>query len=82
MESSSKSEYTKPKIKETIKTNMVDIKENETTVKNLERINSFLDKPSIKFCFMVLLLYSLAIIETMTIARKSLKNAVTKVLKC
>ena len=34
-------------------------------------------KPSIKFCLMVLLLYSLAIIDTITIAKKNFKEAAT-----
>jgi hypothetical protein len=71
-----------PNIIETSKTKKVEINENEITVKNFESTNSFLESPSIKFCFMVLLLYSLDIIETMTMARNSLKKAVIKVLKC
>ena len=36
-------------------------------------MNSFLLNPSIRFCLRVLLLYSLAIIETITIAKKNFK---------
>jgi hypothetical protein len=71
-----------PKIIETTNTKIVEINAKDITVKNFERMNSFFDKPSIRFCLMVLLLYSLAIIETMTIARNNLKNAVMNVLKC
>lgn len=67
---------------DTTNTNPVEIRANEITVRNLESMNSFLESPSIKFCFIVLLLYSFAIIETMTMAKKSLKKAVIKVLKC
>ena len=56
-------------------TNNVEITENNITVKNLERTNSFLLNPSIKFCLRVLLLYSLAIIETITIAKNNLRIA-------
>lgn len=55
---------------------------NTRTVRNFESTNSFLDRPSIRFCLMVLLLYSFDIIDTMTMARKSLNQAVKKVLKC
>jgi hypothetical protein len=82
MDSSSKSEYMSPRIRDTTKTKTVEIKAKEMTVKNLDRINSFFESPSIRFCFIVLLLYSLAIMDTMTMAKKSLKTAVTKVLKC
>jgi len=62
---------------ETTNTNTVEINANEITVSTLDRMNSFLDNPSIKFCLMVLLLYSLDIIDTMTMAKNSLNNAVT-----
>ena len=58
-----------------IKTKIVEPKAKTTTVKNLDWMNSFLLNPSIKFCFNVPYVYSLAIIETMTIARNNFKMA-------
>ena len=52
------------------------------TVKNLEITNSFLLKPSIRFCLMVLLLYSFPIILTTTIAKKNLNCDAKNVVKC
>ena len=46
----------------------------ETALSDLEDY-SFLFSPSIKFCFNVLLLYSLPIIDTTTIAKKNLNKA-------
>ena len=45
-------------------------------------MNSFLLNPSIKFCFMVLLLYSFPIIDTTTIAKKNLNCDAKKVVRC
>jgi len=42
-----------PKINDIIKTNRVDTTENKITVRNFDKINSFLLNPSIKFCFKV-----------------------------
>ena len=75
METSVKSENESPKISETTNRKMVEIKENTVTVKNLEAMNSFLLRPSIKFCFSVLLVYSLDIMETITIARNNFSKA-------
>ncbi len=77
-----KSENEKPKIRLSTATNKVEIAEKTTTVKNLESINSFLLKPSMRFCLSVLLLYSFAVIDTITTAKKNLSIAATYVLKC
>ena len=62
--------------------NIVDTNEKNTSVKNFERMNSFLLKPSIRFCFKVLLLYSLPIILTTTMAKKNLNCEAKNVVKC
>ena len=46
-------EKEQPKINDMMKTKTVEAKANEPTTRNLERINYFLLKPSIKFCFNV-----------------------------
>ena len=53
---------------------MVDTNEKNTSVQNFESINSRLLKPSIKFCFKVLQLYSLDIIDTITNNKKNFKK--------
>jgi len=75
MEISVKSEKEYPRIIETMKRKKVEITANTSTVRNLDKINSRLLNPSIRFCFKVLLLYSLDIIETITIARNNFKVA-------
>lgn len=45
-------------------------------------MNSFLLNPSMRFCLMVLLLYSLPIILTTTMAKKNLNCAAKKVVIC
>lgn len=67
---------------ETTKRKIVEIIENNTTVRNLDAKNSFLLSPSMRFCFRVLLLYSLDIMDTITIAKKSFNQAATQELKC
>jgi hypothetical protein len=67
---------------EIIPINNVEIMENKTTASTFEVRNSFLLKPSMRFCFIVLLLYSLATMETIITAKNILKNAAKNVLKC
>jgi hypothetical protein len=75
MDNSVKSENEYPRISETTIRKKVDITAKRRTVINFDKTNSFLLNPSIRFCFKVLWLYSLDIIETITIARKSFKIA-------
>jgi hypothetical protein len=65
-----------------IATNKVESAEKTATTITLEAINSLFESPSIRFCFKVRLLYSFEIIETITTAKKSLKKAAIKLLKC
>ena len=48
-----KEEYFKPKIKLITKTKVVETNENTNMVYTFDNKNSFLDIPSIKFCFNV-----------------------------
>ena len=48
-----KEEYFKPKIKLITKTKIVETNENNNIVYTFDSKNSFLDIPSIKFCFNV-----------------------------
>ena len=77
IDTSVKSENERPKARLKIATKSVDTPEKTTTVRNLESINSFLLNPSMRFCFKVLLLYSFAVIDTITTARKNLSIAAT-----
>ena len=49
IDSSLKSEYSSPRISETTKTNTVEISENDITVRNLDRMNSFFERDLYSF---------------------------------
>lgn len=82
IENSLYDEKLKPRINDSIPIKNVEPKANRPTVISFEAINSFLLKPSIRFCFKVPYVYSLAVIETITTAKKIFRIAAIYVLKC